>query len=113
MPSLEVTVHAPDLFQPKVQAAIQELEAKREKKERELLKKLENYYNNVTDEYAHEEDAFVDQISLALASAYIYDGQNSKAKEVLNHILNDPDASSDVKEKAKQLHDSIKKIFLF
>ena len=77
------------------------------------ISKLENYYNNVTDEYAHEEDAFVDQISLALASAYIYDGQNSKAKEVLNHILNDPDASSDVKEKAKQLHDSIKKIFLF
>ena len=77
------------------------------------ISKLENYYNNVTDEYAHEEDAFFDQISLALASAYIYDGQNSKAKEVLNHILNDPDASSDVKEKAKQLHDSIKKIFLF
>lgn len=77
------------------------------------ISKLENYYNNVTDEFAHEEDAFVDQISLALASAYIYDGQNSKAKEVLNHILNDPDASSDVKEKAKQLHDSIKKIFLF
>ena len=77
------------------------------------ISKLENYYNNATDEYAHEEDAFVDQISLALASAYIYDGQNSKAKEVLNHVLNDPDASSDVKEKAKQLHDSIKKIFLF
>lgn len=77
------------------------------------ISKLENYYNNATDEYAHEEDAFVDQISLALASAYIYDGQNSKAKEVLNHILNDPDASSDVKKKAKQLHDSIKKIFLF
>ena len=77
------------------------------------ISKLENYYNNVTDEYAHEEDAFVDQISLALASAYIYDGQNSKAKEVLNHILNDPDASSNEKKKAKQLHDSIKKIFLF
>ena len=77
------------------------------------ISKLENYYNNATDEYAHEEDAFVDQISLALASAYIYDGQNSKAKEVLNHILNDPDASSDVKEKAKQLLDSIKKTFIF
>ena len=77
------------------------------------ISKLENYYNNATDEYAHEEDAFVDQISLALASAYIYDGQNSKAKEVLNHILNDPDASPDVKEKAKQLLDSIKKTFIF
>lgn len=45
LPSLEVKVHAPDLFQPKVQAVIQELEAKRERKERELLKKLESSYN--------------------------------------------------------------------
>lgn len=77
------------------------------------ISKLENYYNNATDEYAHEEDAFVDQISLALASAYIYDGQKSKAKEVLSHILNDPEASPDVKEKAKRLLDSIKKTFIF
>ena len=77
------------------------------------ISKLENYYNNATDEYAHDEDAFVDQISLALASAYIYDGQKSKAKEVLSHILNDPEASPDVKEKAKRLLDSIKKTFIF
>lgn len=78
-----------------------------------VISKLEVYYNHAIDEYAHDEDAFVDQISLALASAYIYDGQKSKAKEVLNHIINDPDTSPDVKEKAKQLLDSIKKTFIF
>ena len=78
-----------------------------------VISRLEVYYNHAIDEYAHDEDAFVDQISLALASAYIYDGQKSKAKEVLSHIQNDPDASPDVKEKAKQLLDSIKKTFIF
>ena len=78
-----------------------------------VISKLEVYYNHAIHEYAHDEDAFVDQISLALASAYIYDGQKSKAKEVLSHIQNDPDASPDVKEKAKQLLDSIKKTFIF
>ena len=78
-----------------------------------VISRLEVYYNHAIDEYAHDEDAFVDQISLALASAYIYDGQKSKAKEVLSHIQNDHDASPDVKEKAKQLLDSIKKTFIF
>ena len=78
-----------------------------------VISRLEVYYNHAIDEYAHDEDAFVDQISLALASAYIYDGQKSKAKEVLCHILNDPEASPDVKEKAKRLLDSIKKTFIF
>ena len=45
LPSLEVKVHAPDLFQPKVQAVIQELEEKRELKEKRLLKQLETAYN--------------------------------------------------------------------
>ena len=75
--------------------------------------KLEDYYNHAIDEDAHVEDDYVDQISFALASAYIYDGQKSKAKEVLSHILNDPEASPDVKEKAKRLLDSIKKTFIF
>ena len=78
-----------------------------------VISKLEVYYDHAIDEYAHDEDAFVDQISLALASAYIYDGQKSKAKEVLSHIMNDPEASPDVKEKAKRLLDSIKKTFFF
>lgn len=78
-----------------------------------VISKLEVYYDHAIDEYAHDEDAFVDQISLTLASAYIYDGQKSKAKEVLSHILNDPEASPDIKEKAKQLLDSIKKTFIF
>lgn len=75
--------------------------------------KLEDYYNHAIDENAHVEDDYVDQISFALVSAYIYDGQKSKAKEVLSHILNDPEASSDVKEKAKRLLDSIKNTFIF
>lgn len=75
--------------------------------------KLEDYYNHAIDEDAHVEDDYVDQISFALVSAYINDGQKSKAKEVLSHILNDPEASPDVKEKAKQLLDSIKKTFIF
>ena len=78
-----------------------------------VISKLEVYYDHAIDEYAHDEDAFVDQISLALASAYIYDGQKSKAKEVLSHIMNDPEASPDVKEKVKRLLDSIKKTFIF
>lgn len=75
--------------------------------------KLEDYYNHAIDENAHVEDDYVDQISFALVSAYIYDGQKSKAKEVLSHILNDPEASPDVKEKAKRLLDSIKNTFIF
>lgn len=75
--------------------------------------KLEDYYNHAIDEDAHVEDDYVDQISFALVSAYIYDGQKSKAKEVLSHILNDPEASPDVKEKAKRLLDSIKNTFIF
>ena len=78
-----------------------------------VISRLEVYYNHAIDEYAHDEDAFVDQISIALASANIYDGQKTKAKEVLSHILNDPEASPDVKEKAKRLLDSIKKTFIF
>lgn len=75
--------------------------------------RLEDYYNHAIDDDANIEDEYVDQISFALASAYIYDGQQSKAKEVLNHILTDPEANPDVKEKAKQLFDSIKKTFIF
>ena len=65
LPSLEVKVHAPDLFQPKVQAAIQELEAKREKKERELLKKLESSYNDELTNASNEISKIIkDSLSL-------------------------------------------------
>lgn len=77
------------------------------------IEKLEVYYNNTLDGTAYIEDTFADQISFALASAYIFDGQNSKAKEVLNHIMNDPEASPEVKKKARKLLDSIKKTFIF
>lgn len=77
------------------------------------IAKLEKLYKSATDEYAHVEDDYVDQISLALAAAYIYDGQKSKAKDILNHILNDPDAAPEIKEKAKQMLDNIRKTFIF
>lgn len=77
------------------------------------IEKLEVYYNSTLDDTAHIEDSFADQISFALASAYIFDGQNSKAKEVLNHMMNDPEASPEVKKKARKLLDSIKKTFIF
>lgn len=65
LPSLEVKVHAPDLFQPKVQAAIQELEAKREKKERELLIKLESSYNDELTNASNEISKIIkDSLSL-------------------------------------------------
>ena len=77
------------------------------------IAKLEKLYKSATDEYAHVEDDYVDQISIALASAYIYDGQKSKAKDVLNHILNDPDAAPEIKEKAKQMLDNIRNTVIF
>ena len=77
------------------------------------IAKLEKLYKSATDEYAHVEDDYVDQISLALASAYIYDGQKSKAKDILHHIMNDPDAAPEIKEKAKQMLDNIRKTFIF
>lgn len=75
--------------------------------------KLENYYNSAIDEYADIEDDFVDQISLALATAYIYNGDKSKAKEVLNHIIADNDANDKVKQKAKKILSSLNKTFIF
>ncbi len=77
------------------------------------ITKLEKLYKSATDEYAHVEDDYVDQISLALASAYIYDGQKSKAKVILHHIINDSDAAPEIKEKAKQMLDNIRKTFIF
>lgn len=77
------------------------------------ITKLEKLYNSATDDYAHVEDDYVDQISLALASAYIYDGQKTKARDILNHLINDPDAAPEIKEKAKQMLDNIRKTFIF
>ena len=46
LPSLEVKVHPPDEFQPKVQAFIAAAEAKRETAERKLMQTLEKDYND-------------------------------------------------------------------
>jgi FimV-like protein len=72
---------------------------------KETIDELEGYYS--TDSY------LPDQVRLALATAYLYDGQKSKAKDMLNEIIKDSEASPDIKEKAKQLLESIKKTFIF
>ena len=72
---------------------------------KETIDELEGYYS--TDSY------LPDQVRLALATAYLYDGQKSKAKDMLNEIIKDSEASPDIKEKAKQLLESIEKTFIF
>lgn len=71
---------------------------------KETIDELEGYYST---------DSYLDQVRLALATAYIYDGQKSKAKDMLNEIIKDSEVSLDIKEKAKQLLESIKKTFIF
>jgi FimV-like protein len=71
---------------------------------KETIDELEGYYST---------DSYLDQVRLALATAYIYDGQKSKAKDMLNEIIKDSEVSPDIKEKAKQLLESIKKTFIF
>ena len=72
---------------------------------KETIDELEGYYS--TDSY------LPDQVRLALATAYLYDGQKSKAKDMHNEIIKDSEASPDIKEKAKQLLESIEKTFIF
>ena len=71
---------------------------------KETIDELEGYYST---------DSYLDQVRLALATAYIYDGQKSKAEDMLNEIIKDSEASPDIKEKAKQLLESIEKTFIF
>ena len=42
---MEVRIHPPDQFQPKVQAEIEKLEEKREKNEKKWMQELEDSYN--------------------------------------------------------------------
>ena len=71
---------------------------------KETIDELEGYYS--TDSY------LPDQVRLALATAYLYDGQKSKAKDMLNEIIKDSE-DPDIKKKAKQLLESIEKTFIF
>lgn len=71
---------------------------------KETIDELEGYY---------AEDVCVEQVALALATAYIYDGQKSKAKDILTQLINDPDTAPEIKEKAKQMLDNIRKTFIF
>lgn len=70
---------------------------------KETIDELEGYYST---------DSYLDQVRLALATAYIYDGQKSKAEDMLNEIIKDSE-DPDIKKKAKQLLESIKKTFIF
>lgn len=71
---------------------------------KETIDELEGYY---------AEDVCVEQVALALATAYVYDGQKSKAKDILTQLINDPDTAPEIKEKAKQMLDNIRKTFIF
>lgn len=98
-----------------VQAKLQHMIVSIKKKENleQVISLLEKYYKTATDNYADYEDDYVDQISLALASAYIYHGDIDKAKAVLHHILNDANAAQDVKEEAQKMLSGIHKTIIF
>lgn len=78
------------------------------------IEKLSVHYNKAIDDYADEEDQYIDVISFALATAYIYDGQRNEAKKVLEHIINDENSDKEIKEKARKLKNSLNaKCYIF
>lgn len=77
------------------------------------IERLKEYYNNVNDDVADFEDNYIDEISLALATAYIYTGQRSEAKEVLRNTIASPCVSEEAKEKAENLLSKIKRTIIF
>lgn len=83
LPSLEVKIHSPDIFQPKVQSLISILEEEREKKERYLLKDLEDFYNNELN------DASKRIINVIKTSLKIFDDDNLY-KSILDMSMNRP-----------------------
>lgn len=54
LPSLEVKIHPPDEYQPKVQAEIAKMESEREKSERKLMQTIEKDYNNELNDAAEK-----------------------------------------------------------
>lgn len=77
------------------------------------IEKLEKYYAKATYEYTDNENQYIDVISYVLATAYIYDGQRVEAKKILKHILDDKDAAPEIKDKSKELLDSINSTVIF
>lgn len=77
------------------------------------IEKLEKHYAKATDEYADNVDQYLDVISYVLATAYIYDGQRVEAKRILKHILDDKDATPEIKDKSKELLESINSTVIF
>ena len=75
-PSLEVKIHPPDIYQPQIQTLIHSLETKRELKEKQLLKQIENAYNN---ELLSASNTITNLISNALS---IFDNNNLFHKSI-------------------------------
>ena len=67
------------------------------------VSRLRKYYDMATDGAVDFEDTYIDQISLAMATAYIYTGQKGKAKEVLRETIGNPDVSGDARSRAEKL----------
>jgi hypothetical protein len=51
---LEVKIHPPDVFQPKVQELIRQLEEKRENNEKNWMRELESAYNQELQDAAQK-----------------------------------------------------------
>ena len=77
------------------------------------VSRLREFYDVATDGNADYEDTYVDQISLAMATAYIYTGQKGKAKEVLKETVANLDVSEDARDKAEKLLKKTKRSILF
>ena len=75
--------------------------------------RLREYYDIATNDIVDFEDTYVDQISLAMATAYIYTGQKGRAKEILMEIVSNPDVSADAKSMAEKLLKKTKWSFVF
>ena len=77
------------------------------------VSRLRKYYDMATDGAVDFEDTYIDQISLAMATAYIYTGQKGKAKEVLRETIGNPDVSGDARSRAEKLLKKTRMSFVF
>lgn len=77
------------------------------------VSRLRMYYDMVTDDAVDFEDAYIDQISLAMATTYIYTGHKSNAKEVLRETIDNPDVSGDARSRAEKLLKKATRSFVF
>lgn len=78
-----------------------------------VVSRLRGYYDMVTDDKVDFEDSYVDQISLAMATAYIYNDQKDEAKAILRQTIDNEEVSAEAKAKAKALLPKVKKTLFF